>query len=169
MNIKLRPWKLSDADFLVNTLNYPNFLNNLNDKIPFPYTKDDGLFFIKSILNAESNSIISFCIISDDIPVGAITIEVGKDIHRRTGELGYYLNNNYWGNGMIPTAVKLICDYAFENTDLVRITSEPFSRNKASCRVLEKSGFVHEATLKKSVFKNNEILDSELYVMIKQY
>ena len=39
-------------------------------------------------------------------------------------------------------AVKQVCEYVFEKSDIPRIYAEPFVYNTASCRVLEKAGCV---------------------------
>ncbi len=56
--------------------------------------------------------------------------------------------------------------YEHVGFDIVRIFAEPFSRNRASCRVLEKAGFVHEGTLRKNAIKNGEFIDMEMYSLI---
>ena len=56
----------------------------------------------------------------------------------------------------------------FENTDIIRIFAEPFSYNKASCRVLEKSGFQYEGTLYSNAVKNDRITDMKMYALIKK-
>ncbi|HHU06120.1 MAG TPA: GNAT family N-acetyltransferase, partial [Clostridiales bacterium] len=57
--------------------------------------------------------------------------------------------------------------YLFENTDLIRIFAEPFAGNTASCRVLEKAGFVLEGVLRKNAVKNGEIRDMKLYSLVR--
>lgn len=48
---------------------------------------------------------------------------------------------------MMTEAVKQICRYIFDNTDIIRIYASPFTYNEASCRVLEKAGFSFECIL----------------------
>ena len=60
------------------------------------------------------------------------------NIHKRTAELGYYIAQEYWGKGIMTEAVKQICEYVFDSSDIIRIYAEPFAHNSASCRVLEK-------------------------------
>ncbi|MGB4616762.1 MAG: GNAT family protein, partial [Dethiobacteria bacterium] len=57
-------------------------------------------------------------------------------------------------------------NYIFKNTDIIRIFAEPFADNIASCRVLEKAGFVLEGTLRKNAVKNGKILDMKLYALL---
>ena len=49
---------------------------------------------------------------------------------------------------------------------LVRLQAPVFEWNPRSMRVLEKIGFKREAVLRKSVFKDGELIDSMLYVYI---
>ena len=56
-----------------------------------------------------------------------------------------------------------ICREAFDAFDIVRLYAEPFARNAASRRVLEKAGFRLEGILRQSVCKQGEILDSCIY------
>ena len=51
--------------------------------------------------------------------------------------------------------------------DIVRIHAEPYARNAASRRVLEKAGFTLEGTLRRSVCKNGEVLDSCIYALLE--
>ena len=52
--------------------------------------------------------------------------------------------------------------------DIVRIHAEAFARNAASRRVLEKAGFALEGTLRRSVYKNGEMLDSCIYALVRE-
>ncbi len=45
--------------------------------------------------------------------------------------------------------------------------AEPFSYNIASCRILEKSGFKDEGTLRSNAVKNGQILDMKMYSLLK--
>lgn len=53
-------------------------------------------------------------------------------------------------------------------SDIIRIYAEPFAYNTASCRVLEKSGFQYEGTLRKNAVKNGKVLDMKLYSKIRE-
>ena len=50
--------------------------------------------------------------------------------------------------------------------DLVRIDAAVFAWNPASMRVLEKCGFVREGVLRRSIFKDGQLIDSVLYARI---
>ena len=75
----------------------------------------------------------------------------------------YYIAEKDWGRGIGSDAVKRLCRYLFQNTDLLRIFAEPFAYNQASCRILEKAGFALEGVLRKNAVKNGKILDMKMY------
>lgn len=56
-------------------------------------------------------------------------------------ELGYVLSKNYWGNGIMPEAVKGVIDYLFNDLNLDFLTCGHFDKNNQSRRVIEKCGF----------------------------
>ncbi|EJF10156.1 GNAT family acetyltransferase [Pontibacter sp. BAB1700] len=56
-------------------------------------------------------------------------------------------------------------DYGFANWDINRIFARPFGYNIASQRALEKAGFVLEAKLEKTFYKNGEYQDELIYAV----
>ncbi len=64
-------------------------------------------------------------------------------------------------------AVKQICKYVFDKSDIIRIYVEPFAYNIA-CRVLEKAGFQYEGTLRNNAVKNGKIIDMKMYSLLKK-
>ncbi len=104
--------------------------------------------FISSMLSANENETFAFAITADGRVLGSIGVFRQGNIHRQTVELGYYIEEGYWGKGLMTEAVKQVCEYVFMKSDIIRIYAEPFAYNTASCRVLEKSGFQYEGTLR---------------------
>ncbi len=168
MECVLRQWRPEDAGDLAETINNPNILNNLRDGIPYPYSVKDAEEFIGAMLAADPANNFAFAITVDDRAVGSISISRCANIHSRTAELGYYLGEAYWGKGLCTSAVRQACRHVFDNTDIIRIFAEPFAYNTASCRVLEKAGFLCEGILRKNACKNGRILDMKMYACIKQ-
>ena len=141
MAIRIRDWKIEDKVDLAENLNNEKILNNLRDGLPYPYTEKDAEDFINAMLSADKDKTYDFAITLDDKVIGSIGVFRCDNIHYRTAEMGYYIGEKYWGNGYMTSAVKQMCKYIFDNTDIIRIFAEPFAYNTASCRVLEKAGF----------------------------
>ena len=168
MDIKIREWKIEDKSELAENLNNMNILNNLRDGLPYPYTEADAEDFIRAMLSADKDKTFAFAITLDGKVIGSIGVFRQENIHFRTAEMGYYIGEKYWGNGYMTEAVNMACNYVFENTDIIRIYAEPFAYNTASCRVLEKAGFVCEGILKSNAYKNGNIVDMKMYALVKQ-
>ena len=167
MICRIRKWELSDAIDLAAALSNKKVQDNLRDGLPYPYTKQDGTDYISAMLSADENETFAFAITVDEKVVGSIGIFRQGNIHRQTAELGYYIAEEYWGKGIMTEAVKQICGYVFDNSDIIRIYAEPFAYNAASCRVLEKAGFQYEGTLRSNAVKNGEVIDMKMYSLLK--
>ncbi len=166
-NVSVRKWRLSDADDLAAALNAKSVQDNLRDGLPFPYTKKDAEDFISFALSADPNEHFMFAVTLDGRAVGSVGVSRMGNIHRFTAELGYYLAEPYWNRGIMSQAVRKVCGIVFAQSDIVRIFAEPFSRNTASCRVLEKCGFVCEGTMRSNAFKNGKTEDMKMYSLLR--
>ena len=167
MICRIRKWKLSDAADLAMAISNKKIQNNLRDGLPYPYTEQDGANFISDMLSVDENETFAFAITVDDKVVGSIGVFRQGNIHRLTAELGYYIAEEYWGRGLMTEAVRQICEYVFDKSDIIRIYAEPFEYNIASCRVLEKVGFQYEGTLRNNAVKNGKIIDMKMYSLLK--
>lgn len=168
MNCAIRAWRLSDAAELAAALSNKKVQDNLRDGLPYPYTEQDGRSFISAMLAADPNDTFSFAITVDNRVIGSIGVFRQGNIHRQTAELGYYIAEPYWGQGIMTQAVRQICEYVFANSDILRIYAEPFAHNIASCRVLEKAGFQYEGTLRQNAVKNGAVINMKLYARLKK-
>lgn len=61
-------------------------------------------------------------------------------------EIGYALNPDFWGRGLIPEAVRELLRYGFEELGLSAIWCGHYDFNDKSRRVVEKCGFIHRFT-----------------------
>lgn len=167
MHLSIRPWEADDAPVIVEALSDTGVTDNLRDGLPKPYTEADARDYIAFAQTAGEGAYV-FAIVADGETVGSIQLTRQQNIHRRTAELGYYVVRRRWGSGICTEAVRQICRFAFENTDLLRVFAEPFAENAASCRVLEKAGFKLEGVLRQNAVKNGEVRDMRLYSLVRE-
>lgn len=164
----IRKWRAEDAEQLAKILSNKKIQDNLRDGLSYPYTEKDAQDFINSMLESDATKTFAFAIVNKkDQVIGSIGAFRCENIHRQTAEMGYYLAEDYWGQGLGTSAVTQLTDYVFETTDIMRIFAEPFTTNRASCRLLEKCGFQLEGTLRINAVKNGEIKDMCMYALIK--
>ena len=161
----VRPWRLDDAKSLTRHANNRKVWLSLRDMFPHPYTTEDAREFLEATIKARPTT--NFCIEVSGTATGGIGIHLGTDVHRQTAELGYWLGEEFWTHGIMTEAVGAFTDFCFDKFRLRRIYAEPFANNRASARVLEKSGFALEGRLKNNVVKDGELLDSLLYARTK--
>lgn len=168
MNCIIRKWKLTDAKDIAVALSNKKIQDNLRDGLPYPYSEQNGIDFISSMLSANEDETFAFAITLDDKAIGSIGVFRQQNIHRQTAEMGYYVAEEYWGKGIMTDAVKQICEYVFKNSDILRIYAEPFAYNTGSCRVLEKAGFQYEGTLRNNAVKNGKVIDMKMYSLLRE-
>jgi ribosomal-protein-alanine N-acetyltransferase len=165
--VMLRPWSYKDAGRLAVIANNKNIADNLRDGFPHPYALSDSQKWLSTIIPVNEPPRFFAIIYSGNI-VGSIGIVTKEDIYRKNVEIGYFLDENYWGKGIITKAVKSATAYAFSRFDIVRVYAEPYADNPASRRVLENAGFVCEAIFKNNVIKNGVIKDSCIYSVLRE-
>lgn len=168
MTCKIRKWNLSDAPDLAAALSNKKIQDNLRDGLPYPYTEQDAKDYISAMLSADENETFAFAVTVDNRAIGSIGVFRQENIHRQTAELGYYIAEDYWGKGIMTEAVRQVCEFVFDKSDIIRIYAEPFAYNTASCRVLEKAGFQYEGTLRQNAVKNGKVLDMRMYSLLKE-
>ena len=83
--------------------------------------------------------------------IGSIGIFRCDNIHFRTAEIGYFIGEQYWGNGFMTSAIIQACDYIFENTEAELVQLMVFPENARAKRCYEKAGFV-ERSLTENAF-----------------
>lgn len=167
-NFLLREWRKEDAPIIAKAANNPNIAANLRNTFPYPYTLEDANWYVNDCILKEGKNQITRAIVVDGEAVGSIGIFVMSDVYEKSGELGYWLSENYWRKGITSHTVRGICREAFKQFDIVRIFAEPFEDNAGSRGVLEKAGFTYEGTMRNGVYKNGKIHSYCMYSILRE-
>lgn len=162
----LREWRRGDEPSLVRHANNRNVWINVRDSFPHPYRQSDARSWVRLASTTGLNQI--FAIDVDGFAVGAIGVRPRDDVHALTAELGYWLGEEFWNRGIVTEAVGAVTGYAFNTLGMVRLYAEVFAWNEASMRVLEKAGFVKEGVLRKSAYKDRQIIDQVLFAKVRE-
>ena len=163
----MRPWRYEDSGALFLIADNKKIADNLRDGFPNPYTHNDAIKWLSMVI-PENNPAKFFAIEAEGNLAGSIGIVTKSDIYRMNVEIGYFIAEKYWGQGIATRAVKAVTKYAFETFDIIRVYAEPFEENTSSRRVLEKAGFSLEAIFRSNVIKNGIIKDSCIYSMLRE-
>ncbi|TVY08024.1 GNAT family N-acetyltransferase [Paenibacillus cremeus] len=82
------------------------------------------------------------------------------------GVLGYNLLPDYWGHGYATEITKALVKFSFEEMKMERVEALVADGNESSKKVLEKSGFILEGTLRNYARINNNYCNVYYYGMI---
>jgi len=84
----------------------------------------------------------------------------------RVGEIGYELHPDYWGRGLMSEAVAAVVACGYQSFRLNRIEAWTLPGNGASDRVLEKSGFRYEGTLRQRAYFKGGYHDFRMFARL---
>jgi len=142
--VNLRELSINDAMDISRLMTY-NISRSLWE-VPYPYTIENALEFINSShKDFKSLKAVNFAIqYKNNLEgvnriVGIIGLK-NIDYDKKNTNLGYWIGEPYWGNGIATESVTLVINYAFSVLGLEEVYAYVYSENKASIRVLEKNG-----------------------------
>lgn len=162
----IRPWSRTDKHSLVLHGNNYEVWRNLTDVFPHPYTSEDADQWF-SVLETQ-NPLTAFAIEVDGQAVGGIGYTPLSGMYCKTAEFGYWLGEAYWNRDIATAAVQAMVKCIFNELPFMRLEAGVFEWNPASMRVLEKAGFAREGVLRKSVFKDGQLIDRMLYAITRE-
>lgn len=99
--------------------------------------------------------------------VGNISAPTIKE-RSETVEVTYCLGSRWWGQGIIPEALKAVMKYLFTEVGVNRIEAGFDSNNPNSGRVMEKAGMIREGLLRQGGRNNQGLFDLVLYGILKK-
>ena len=83
----------------------------------------------------------------------------------RSGSVGYWIDQDYAGMGVIPTTLAMALDHCFSVMGLHRIEATIRPENRASRRVVEKLGFRDEGIRRRCLHVDGDWRDHICYAM----
>lgn len=160
MKIELRSLADIDPCELAYAANDPYVSRYLKKSFPYPYTLDHAMAFI---IHSLEHHAVDFGIVVNNICVGCVGVTFHQDIYIKNCDIGYWINSEYWGLGIMTKVVHMLCQYLFNQFSINKICAEVYAENLASSYVLKKNCFVEEGYLKDHVYKDGRFHDLILY------
>ncbi len=82
--------------------------------------------------------------------------------------IGYVLNESFWGQGIATKAVHMVTDFLFHKGEINRIQAYVLNENKHSRLVLLRNHFTHEGTLRQGIYwPDKGVVDIELFSLLQ--
>lgn len=138
----LRPWRESDAEVLYRYAKDPA-IGPIAGWQPHS-SVEYSLNIIRTVFSApETYAVV---LKATDEPVGSVGIMFGDNLHNAEmqsdeAEIGYWIGVPYWGQGLIPEAVRCLLQRCFEDLGITTVWCGYYDGNTKSRRVMEKCGF----------------------------
>jgi len=144
----LRGWRENDAESLYKYAQNPNIgpVAGWQAHTSIENSRE----IIKTVLSADETYAVVLKQTGEI--VGSIGLMMSKrEIHsvemaEREGEIGFWIGEPFWGQGLIPEAVCELLRHAFEDIRLTAVLCGYYDGNEKSKRVQEKCGFVYHHT-----------------------
>lgn len=161
----LRPWQRGDEAALVRHADNREVSRNLRDLFPHPYGPRDAEAWVE--FASVQHPLTNLAIEVGGEASGGIGLVLGRDIERYSAEVGYWLGESLWGQGIVTAALETFSTWAFSHFGLLRLFALPFADNVGSRRVLEKAGFRCEGVLHQSAVKEGRVLHQAMYARLR--
>ena len=159
----MRAWKESDAECLYHFAKNPK-IGPIAGWPPHE-SIEDSLNIIRTVFSKKE----TYAIVVGDIPIGCVGLLFHPDCNHYWGdesaELGYWIAEPYWGQGLAVEASQLIIKHAFDDLDIEKIYASYRIENIQSKRVLEKLNFTYFDELKNINYLGEEFQE---IAMIKE-
>ena len=111
---------------------------------PNPYTLDHALKFIQSTESewkAGTQFVLGMERVRDSVLIGAVSATVSRRFLKRQAEVGYWIGEEFWGQGLTSEAMDIFLEFCRKGLGLTAMTARVFAENEASLRLLENQGF----------------------------
>ncbi len=165
LKVELRNQRLSDAKRFYEILDNDNFL--YFGVRPCSIEKEKE-YLKRNKEKRKNNFEHNYTILYNKKVVGGIGFKVNQ--HRKhIGEIGYFIDEEFWNKGIATKAVKLIEDIGFKKLGFKRIEIVMNPKNKGSEKVAIKAKYKKEGLLKSVIYsgKINEYEDVLMYAKVK--
>lgn len=165
----LRPWQETDAEALLRYASDP-------DIGPIagwpPHTSvENSLEIIRTVFAApETYAVV---LKETNEPIGCCGIMFSNSLHtadmqQNEAEIGYWIGKPYWGQSLIPEAVKALLSRCFNELGLDSVWCGYYEGNSKSKRVCEKCGFKFHHTNHDVVSPLEDKRTEHFYMMTKE-
>lgn len=165
----LRPWMDSDAEALFKYASDPD-IGIIAGWQPHASVVE-SLEVIRTVFAAPE--IYAVVLKETGEAIGSCGIMFSDGLHNVSmnkdgAEIGYWIGKPYWGQGMIPEAVKALLARCFNDLMLDAVWCGYYDGNKKSKRVCEKSGFIYHHTDNDILSPLGDKRTEHFYIMTKE-
>jgi RimJ/RimL family protein N-acetyltransferase len=169
MAVSISPYQLSDVDTI-----YDAVMESVHELQPFmPWchsdmTRDQQRTWVETqVANFQAGTAFEFTIVgSDNGCLGCCGINQIDTANKRAN-VAYWVRSTQTKHGVATTAVGQLAQWAFTNTDLIRLEILVSIQNAASLRVAERVGAVREGILRNRLLLHGRMHDAAMFSLLR--
>jgi ribosomal-protein-alanine N-acetyltransferase len=152
----------ADVDDLVRSAADPAISKYMFDSFPNPFKDLDAFGYISLSMYGDPPAVMG--IYYGGRCVGCVMVTIDTDMLRKNAEIGFWLNKNDWGKGIMKSALVEMIQHVFHNfPDIVRIYGNCIDENRASIEVMRAAGMKMEYCIPDNVVKGDRIYSQVVY------
>jgi ribosomal-protein-serine acetyltransferase len=110
---------------------------------------------------------IGYVILANYVIIGRIGL-YNIDVFNKSASIGYWLDKEWEGKGIITRSCKAVIDEAFKRLKLNRIEIRAAVENFKSQAIPKRLGFKQEGIIRQGEFVNNQFVDLYVFSMLKE-
>ena len=153
-----------DAETLASQANNPGIARWMRNAFPHRYCVEDATKWISIATSASPLHDYAICRPDGNTVIGGIGLKPKDDIHYRTMQIGYWLGEEHWRQGIAKESISVFTEWTFEQfKHVLRLEAEVYEGNDSSARVLEKAGYTFEAKNRNAIEKMGIVMSVLVY------
>lgn len=125
-------------------------------------TPDEVLPILQTFIQDSKKSLWAIADRNSDKAIGWLEVHRFQEFGEKAYEIGYCLNESYWGKGIMPEVVSAVIKEMRESGEIEELVCSHFEHNKQSKRVIEKCGFHYCKKENGKIYYVQEIKKSNL-------
>lgn len=163
--VYLRPWELSDADWL-----YVSVHNDVEGRrltgTARAFSHNEIVAYLERQAGDPSRASFAVARQQDDALVGEVVLNEIEG-RNRSANFRIFIDGSYTGNGYGTEATVLLLGYGFGMLNLHRIELDVYTINPRAIHVYEKVGFVKEGIKRQNWYYDHQYYDSIIMSILK--
>lgn len=162
----LRQFEENDLQNVFKGLSNPNVIKYYGISFDSLEATKEQMDWFAQLEKSETGIWWAVCSLDSKTFYGAGGLNNLNKEHKKA-EIGFWLLTDFWGQGIMPEAMPIICNYGFNNLGLHRIEGFVDSDNINCKKAMAKLNFQYEGTMRDCEMKSGKFISLDIYAAIK--
>ncbi|GLV58101.1 ribosomal-protein-serine acetyltransferase [Dictyobacter sp. S3.2.2.5] len=157
----------SDAQEIFHLINTNRlYLRQWLPWIDYTQSVADELAYIRTVKDQYQENQSVACVICHKGAIAGTISYHPIDWMNRKVEIGYWLGEQFQGNGLMTKACSAFIDYAFDDLRLNKVEIRCATGNARSCAIPQRLNFTHEGIIRQAEWLYDHYVDLHFYGLL---